>query len=197
MISTDLHTHEGKHARRWKGAFIGALAFLGVGAFVGKAVYEVSQYGISELIACYDMSPEPNAWMCKQVLAYKLQWTDNIAKLNQTSSALVPLMARNEAAGRELLQLFVDHGVDVNAVESGVQTGWTALHIMAMDELAWPVAALLEAGANPTARDSEGMTPLDRALQIQKEHPAPERAHIIALLDSFKKNPASKKSQSP
>ena len=187
MISTDLHTHEGKHARRWKGAFIGALAFLGVGAFVGKAVYEVSQYGISELIGCYDMSPEPNAWMCKQVLAYKLQRTDNIAKLNQTSSALVPLMARNEAAGRELLQLFVEHGVDVNAVESGVQTGWTALHVMAMDTLLWPVEALLEAGANPTAKDSEGMTPLDRARKIQSEEPDPARIKIIALFEAIQK----------
>lgn len=162
----------------------GAAAGLVCAAIAGKFVHEISQHNVAFLLSCVDIEAAPVAWTCRKVLEHKLNQPETIAGLNASGAALYPVLLSNEVTGREMLQLLVRHGVDVNATETGLQARWTALHIMATDTHFWSVEALLEAGADPMARDWEGMTPLDRARKVQTKYPDPERARIIALLET-------------
>lgn len=170
--------------RKGKLALFACLIVLFGAVVAGKAVHEISQNSISRLLVCYDMSPAPIAWTCKQVLTQKLKSSEIVSELNKSGSVLYPLLMTDEARGREMLQLLLSNGVDINAVDSAVQVGWTALHIVAMDTRLWPVEALLEAGADQAAKDAEGMTPLDRAREVQTKRPHPGRANIIAQLEA-------------
>lgn len=166
-----------------KAVVYGTVVALFFGAVAGKLIHELNQDHVNELLGCFDTLPAPVAWTCKQVLVHKLLQPETIAVLNTHGAALYPMLLSNETTGREMLQLLVKGGVDINATESDTGTGWTALHITAMDTLLWPVKTLLESGADPNARDSLGMTPLDRAREVQAKYPDSDRRRIIELLE--------------
>ena len=61
----------------------------------------------------------------------------------------------------DIVRLLIDRGADVNAAD---KKGWTALHFAAQAGNAELVRTLLESGAKPDPRDSDGATPLWRNL---------------------------------
>ncbi len=64
-----------------------------------------------------------------------------------------------------VVRVFLEHGVDVNAVSS---KGYTALHCAARNDLYGPevIRLLLDAGADPSRRDARGRTPRDLAAEL-------------------------------
>jgi ankyrin repeat protein len=79
----------------------------------------------------------------------------------------------NECAGAEsadVIRALVRNGARVDA-HDGV-TGATALHMTARRENAVVAKALLDCGADKTARDRRGDTPLQRAINCKKGHMA-------------------------
>ncbi len=77
-----------------------------------------------------------------------------------------PLMLAAEQGAARCVAVLVDRGGDaleLDAVEN--EHGWTALHLAAIDDRLHLqiLPLLLDAGANPTIRDSYGDTPLDVA----------------------------------
>jgi truncated hemoglobin YjbI len=79
----------------------------------------------------------------------------------------------NECAGAEsadVIRALVRNGARVDA-HDGV-TGATALHMAARRENAVVAKALLDCGADKTARDRRGDTPLQRAINCKKGHMA-------------------------
>lgn len=165
-------------------ALLGGALVLGCAFMAGKLVHEINQKSIVGLLTCVETPPAPLAWTCKQVLENKLRQPENVAQLNAQGGGLYPVLLADPSAAREMMALFVQYGVDVNARERDLPAGWTALHIVATDTNLWPVQVLLEYGANPDAADASGMTPLDRAREAQERHPSPERESIIRLLES-------------
>ena len=67
---------------------------------------------------------------------------------------------KTEAAIVETIDILIEHGLDVNAVDN---RGRTALHGAALQGFDAVVAALVDRGADLNARDSDGLTPLDHA----------------------------------
>ena len=108
-----------------------------------------------------------------------------------TSTSSVPLLVAIESGRPELSQLLLAHGArpegvswwdiippgdDAEAVRSALAArmdpnrsdpkhGTAALHLAAMYGYVDCLAELLRGGADPTRRDAEGRTPLDRAVQ--------------------------------
>jgi hemoglobin len=79
----------------------------------------------------------------------------------------------NECAGpqsAEIVHALVRAGADVNAHDGA--TGSTALHMAARRGNGVAAKALIDCGANVSARDSRGDTPLQRALNCRKPHVA-------------------------
>lgn len=66
-----------------------------------------------------------------------------------------------ERPNPEVIRLLVERGADPNAAD---KRGWTALHFAARDQKAEAARALLDAGAEVDPRDSDGATPLWRAV---------------------------------
>jgi len=87
-----------------------------------------------------------------------------------------------EADGRAALELLIAHGANVNQV-TGVG-GMTPLHMTARRGTVVLAEALLAAGARVDARDSNGETPLRRAVNCKK----PE---VVRLLLAHGANPMS------
>ncbi len=93
-----------------------------------------------------------------------------------------PLHHAVEFFNREIMQLLIEHGANVNAAESG---GWTPLHFAANEPQPDAIPILVSAGANLRARDSDGRTPLQ--LAQNKGH-----SREVALLQKYgaKQEPA-------
>jgi ankyrin repeat protein len=70
------------------------------------------------------------------------------------------------AAGADVVYALVDAGADVNAPCGSKRC--TPLHMAARRGSVAIAQALLERGADPAARDTQGVTPLRRALNCRK-----------------------------
>lgn len=88
----------------------------------------------------------------------------------------------NEDDGRAALELLIAHGANVNQI-TGVG-GMTPLHMAARRGTLAIAEALLNAGAKIDARDSNGETPLRRAVNCRKEN-------LVRLLLAHGANPLS------
>ncbi len=162
---------------------LGGIAAIGLAALGAKGFDEISGYGVNRLIVCIESAPAPIDWSCGQMLEHKLKSVEFVADLNANAGALFAVLADDAELGRKLLTSFIEHGVDINATDRSSASGWSALHIMAMDSLQWPVEMLLESGADPSLVDANGMTALDLARKVQNETPEPGRLGIIQMLE--------------
>lgn len=85
----------------------------------------------------------------------------------EADGGLTPFMKAAKSTP-ETVRAFLKHGVDVNAVSS---KGYTALQCAAINDLYGPIIIplLLDAGADPAYRDSQGRTAKDLALERGRE----------------------------
>ena len=86
---------------------------------------------------------------------------------NRDSSGGTALHAAMFQKNIKIVEMLIDYGLDVNAI--GPKNGYTPLH-----DAVWgnnPAAAklLLEKGADPTIKNKEGQTPLEKAKSEGKE----------------------------
>merc|ERR1719149_90102 len=85
---------------------------------------------------------------------------------NSGHSALMYAAARDDA---DLVNMFILGGAEVNlALLAGKKIGYTPLHFAAEHGNVKVSSALINAGANPEAKDAQGQTPFMRA---QGQHP--------------------------
>lgn len=87
---------------------------------------------------------------------------------NRDSSGGTALHAAMFQKNIQIVEMLIDYGLDVNAI--GPKNGYTPLH-----DAVWgnnPAAAklLLEKGADPTIKNKEGQTPLEKARSEGKEN---------------------------
>lgn len=87
-------------------------------------------------------------------------------------------LANNAAGTADMVALLISAGADVNAA-GGVQL-CTPLHMAARRGNVAMAKALLAAGANPDAMDTNGVTPLGRAVNCRKR----EAADLLAIYRS-------------
>ncbi|MFN4063113.1 MAG: hypothetical protein ACK4JA_02890 [Parazoarcus communis] len=158
-----------------------ALTATGMLALYASLVADIYSDNPAMQIACIDNDPPPLAWTCKTVLALSLT-EKRVAQLNAAAGAILPMRMRNQEHARATLQILLDRGLDIDAVDLQTQQRWTALHLAAMEEPLWPVIVLLEHGARSDLRDTDDMTPLDRARSIQASSPSEQRKAIIEHL---------------
>jgi RNA polymerase sigma factor (sigma-70 family) len=89
---------------------------------------------------------------------------------------VTPLHAALFGRQVETARLLIDHGADVNARRGGIgwpRAGWTALHYAAGYGFRDLIEPLLERGAAIDAKDDEGRTPVEIAID-EKQHEAAE-----------------------
>jgi ankyrin repeat protein len=108
------------------------------------------------------------------ITAVNLGRTESVVPLLQSDPSLVnariwdqtPLQFAARGGQVELVERLLDYGADVDA--NGGWKRWTPLHWAAHDGRTQIVGLLLARGANAHAKDEDGKTPLDIALE--KEH---------------------------
>ena len=74
----------------------------------------------------------------------------------------------NDELEKEVIKHLIKNGADVNNARP--RSNWTPLFNAIMPISVAKVQVLLENGANPNVRDSDGATPLFRAMQPTDEH---------------------------
>jgi ankyrin repeat protein len=79
----------------------------------------------------------------------------------------------------DAIELALDRGVDVNALDA---TGQTALHVAAGQSSAPIVTALVERGAKLDIKDKQGRTPLDVARGVGARGQPVVRADVVEAL---------------
>lgn len=95
------------------------------------------------------------------------------ADMPTTGSAVTPLLYAVRAGHVEIARLLLGNGADVNVAISATDPrypGLSPLHAAAISGNADMVRLLLERGADPSARDGQGLTPLESALKVGQEH---------------------------
>ena len=85
-----------------------------------------------------------------------------------SSPAMTPLHWAARVGHKEVAELLIATGADVNAIDQLGRTGWAAWHVTPLHEAAYhghkEIAELLiTAGADVNAKDEDGDTPLDNA----------------------------------
>lgn len=154
---------------KWAGIFVAAMVTTG-------AIYianNLRNMHVLYLQSCIQERALPGAdWACRQAL-YKFHPTPaEVAEMNATAGAAWALSMADEAQARHLLQHYIQAGVDVNAVDRrSPGANWTALHVAASSSDLKGVRLLLEAGANASAQDLKGRTPLDLVQQRARTSP--------------------------
>jgi hypothetical protein len=150
-----------------------------------ELIREMSTYDPFFLVPCVDQEAAWRAWTCKQVLRYGSLRPDQVAQLNRQGGALFPVLMKEPAAAEEMLTLFVERGVDINAGDRWFTAkGRTALQSMALDGKPDRIDMLLRHGARVDVRDAAGLTALDLARHMKTKFPnEPSRAKVVQLLE--------------
>lgn len=97
----------------------------------------------------------------------------NVNAVSRHALRITPLLTALFGQKTEVAKLLIDRGADVNARRGGEgwpRAGWTALHYCAGYGFADVVEPLLERGADITALDDEGRTPLRVAEETGHEN---------------------------
>jgi ankyrin repeat protein len=92
----------------------------------------------------------------------KLVTAENVDAVDEDGFTLLVNVILDEDADAEMARHLIDLGADVNRVDADEK--WTALAFAARDNRPEIATMLLNAGANPTAQDINGYTPLHRAM---------------------------------
>lgn len=162
---------------KWTGVFVIVTLTTGA-AYIANGLRNMH---VLYLHSCIQEHAFPGAdWACRQAL-YKFHPTRaEVEEMNAAAGAAWALSITDEAQARHLLQHYIQAGVDVNAVDRrSPGANWTALHIAASSSDLKGVRLLLEAGANASALDIKGRTPLD--LVQQRARTAPEDGNYAEI----------------
>lgn len=91
-----------------------------------------------------------------------------VEALNAEAGARYSATFPDRKRAEELLQHMLDHGVDINSIDTASGSGVTALHSAALQNDVDAVKLLLANGANPKAEDAKGRTPLGYLREVQE-----------------------------
>ncbi len=154
-------------------------------------VYSSMRAGPAHLISCMEVNVRMSAWTCEQVLRHATFSKEHLAELNRSAGARFPISMGDTRKAEEILALFLDKGVDINAPDERLN-GWTALHGAAISREPKEVALLLKYGAKVDVRDTHGRTPLELARLVQtKRQDDSQLAETIRLLETAQNKPRS------
>lgn len=161
-------------------------------AAYGEFVREAMRFSPAMLLVWVDEQYAPIGWTCRQILERHSLTPERVAELNKDAGARYPIYMRDPKVAEEMLQLFIDRGVDVNAGNEKVRN-WTALFDPILDGKADRVAMLLRHGARVDVLGTDGMTPLDYAREMVEKHPSESgRVDVVRLLEQAEK-PSAKR----
>lgn len=156
------------------------LVVVAVGGYAAYVVH-LSQQAPLTLMSCMARGLPWSAWTCEQVLTRHGLDHDAVAELNRQAGARLPLLMFDDPAQAErILDMFLAHGVDINATDA---QGMTALHTLARSgRPPKRVAMLLSRGARVDLSDHTDKTPLDLAMIAMWRHPNENQASVIRML---------------
>ena len=181
-----------KTAIKWIGVALVLVAVSGC-AYVFN---QIRQWDLVSLQSCSQHSTFPGStWVCRQALARYQPTPADIADLNRTVGATVPLMVRDDAEAKRLLQRYIAAGLDIDARDTvRPDMGWTSLHMLVIAPDVRGIGILLDAGARTDIRDGRGRTPLELLREQSKKYPAvPGYAEAERLLLAAEAHQAEKK----
>jgi ankyrin repeat protein len=136
------------------------------------------------LLACMETEARWRAWTCEQVLRQVALSAEQVVELNRQAGVRLPVALAEPELAERMLNVFLAHGVDINARDVDTR-GWTALHGFVAGRAADKVALLLKHGASVKVADADGMTPVDLARRLNKDHPGDAQiAVIVSLLET-------------
>lgn len=145
---------------------------------------ELRQNSPESLLSCVDTAAAPLAWTCRKVLEHDSLRPDQVKQLNAEGGALYPLLLKDRAEAEAMLALFIQRGVDINA-GNPFADGRCALFTVIDDSDLARVRMLLAQGARVDVADKTGLTPLEFARLLQRQHPQePDRFAIVAALEA-------------
>ena len=135
---------------------------------------QIRQWDLISLQSCSQDGTFPGStWVCRQALDRFHPTPADIADLNRTVGATVPLMMRDDSEAKRLLQRYMAAGLDINARDTmQPDMGWTSLHVLVVAPDVRGIGILLDAGARTDIRDGRGRTPLDLLREQSKKFPA-------------------------
>lgn len=180
-----------KSIAKWVGVAVLLVAVSGC-AYV---INQVRQWDLISLQSCSQDGTFPGStWVCRQALDRFHPTPADIADLNRTVGATVPLMMRDDAEAKRLLQRYMEAGLDINARDTvQAEMGWTSLHVLVVAPDVRGIRILLEAGARTDIADGRGRTPLDLLREQSKKYAAvPGYAEAEGLLVAAQARQAAK-----
>ncbi len=171
-----------RFVRALLGLLLGITLLAGVVA-VGATVYvrHLSAQPPITLMSCMARGMPWTAWACEQVLHRFGLTPAQVADLNLQAGARLPLLMLEQPRQAErVLDLFLAHGVDIDAVD---RHGLTALHTLACSgRSSQRVGMLLARGARIDIPDADSRLPLDLAMIAMWRQPNDNQASIIRML---------------
>lgn len=181
-----------KTAIKWVGVAVVLVAVSGC----AYAFNKIRQWDLATLQTCSQHSTFPGStWVCRQALERYEPTPADIADLNRTVGATVPLMVSDDAEAKRLLQRYMAAGLDINARDTvRPDMGWTSLHMLVIAPDVRGINILLDAGARTDIQDGQGRTPLELLRQQSKKFPSvPGYAEAERLLLAAEARPAETK----
>lgn len=129
-----------------------------------------------------DDSPAALKWGAEKALYGFHPTEEEVQQLNAEAGARYAALYPDASRARDLLEHFLENGVDVNAIDTATGSGVSALHSAVLDRNPFAVELLLEHGADPDIEGEQGRTPLEFARLLQEKEAGSEVAKIIEIL---------------
>ena len=169
-----------------------------VGGVAGAGGYHFATTPTFQMIAVYmdpDYGPSAFTWGAEKAFYIFHPEEADVEQLNREAGAqyVVDVFSAEEA--RPILEHLLEHGLDINSVETVTGKGLTALHAVALSNNRSGVELLLGYGADPQLTDNEGRTALELAKASDEARPEMDYGSVIELLE--KATVANDKAQEP